>query len=309
MARAGYLAVSAAAILWAAGATVAGRMFERDASPIELTAARAWIALLGLSAFLLVRRGRAQRPRVPAARAALGTIVFFGASIAAANAMYYLAISRLPVAIAIVIQYTAPGLVVLWTALAERRAPSRRVVGALALAFAGVGLLAELPEVIARGNLTLDAWGIAAALGSSVAFSIYMLTGERVGPVYGSAGALVRGFAVASAFWVVFLAFRGRPDTLLDPSFAGGIAFVGVGATIAPFLLFLWGLGFVGASRAGIVSTLEPVAAAVFAFVWLDQTLGGVQIAGAVMVIAGITIVQSERPAPVEVMAEAAALE
>ena len=60
---------------------------------------------------------------------------------------------------------------------------------------------------------------------------------------------------------------------------------------------------------ASIVSTLEPLAAAVIAFVWLDQTLSGWQLAGGLLVIAGIGLVQIERPLSPEVLAERAAVE
>ena len=306
MSRAGYLAASAAAILWAAGATVAGRMFERGASPLQLTAARSWIGVLTVGALILVvRRTRAQ----PRRRAPFAHIVVFGAAIAAVNFSYYFAISRLPVAIAIVIQYTAPGLVVLYAAVVERVRPSPRVMAALGLALVGVALLAEVPSLIARGELTLDALGLLAAFGSAISFTAYMLSGQALGARVGPDGALLRGFVVASIIWIVALSFGGRPDTLLDPSLTGQILFVSIGATVAPFLLFLWGIGRVGASRAGIVSTLEPLTAALFAWIWLSQSLDPLQIAGGVMVVAGIAVVQSERPRDQQMLVEAAAVE
>jgi drug/metabolite transporter (DMT)-like permease len=235
--------------------------------------------------------------------------VVFGASIAAANFFYYASLSYLPVAVAITVQYTAPGLVVLWTAVAERRAPSGRVLGALVLAFVGVALLAELPVVLRQGESTLSGLGVAAALAAAVAFAAYMVTGEKVGRALGAERALVRGFLVASVIWVAVQASRGRPDTLLDPEFVPWVVFLAMCTTLAPFLLFLWGLERVDASRAGIVSTLEPLAAALIAFVWLSESLSPLQIAGGVLVVGGIGVVQSERPAPAEVVAERAALE
>jgi len=75
-----------------------------------------------------------------------------------------------------------------------------------------------------------------------------------------------------------------------------------------PFLLFVWGLERVPASNAGIVSTLEPLAAAVIAFIWLGERLSAEQITGALMVLIGIGVVQLERPAPDEVLVERAAI-
>lgn len=300
----GYLAVSAAAILWAIGGAFASYLIDEGASLTELTEARAWITALALGAVVLGRRRRAP----PKGRVAWPWFVVFGLAIAAANFTYYASLSRLPVAIAITVQYTAPGLVVLATAVGERRRPAARVIGALAGAMVGVALLAELPVVVSSGELRLDGLGLLTAGASAVAFAVYMLTGARVG-VIGAQHAVFRGFCVASVLWIVVQVSRGRPDTLLDPRFTWGIVFLAVATTIMPFMLFVWGLGRVSASDAGIVSTLEPLAAACIAWVWLGQSLSGWQIAGALLVLAGIGIVQAQRPAPEAVLTERAALE
>jgi drug/metabolite transporter (DMT)-like permease len=117
------------------------------------------------------------------------------------------------------------------------------------------------------------------------------------------------GFVVASVFWLLFQLTQGRPDTLLDTSFTLGIFFLGIVGTIAPFLLFVWGLRIVSASAAGVVSTLEPVAAAGLAFWWLGQTLTPLQSFGAASVIVGIAIVQTHRPPSPEVLLESTAVE
>ena len=294
MQRLGFLAVSAAAILWAFGGTYARTLIDDGASALEITEARAWIAFLALGSwtFLRSRRGREVAPRE---RCPAWIVVVFGLSIAAANYFYYSAVGSLPVAVAIVIQYTAPGLVVLWLAFASRKAPSSRVVLALIAALGGVALLSELPEVLSGGGTSLSARGVAAAIVSAFAFASYIITGEYVERAAGPVGSLARGFGIASMLWIVIQATRGRPDTLLDSSLVPGVILLGIVATIIPFSLFLWGLARIGPSRAGIVSTLEPLSAAVLAYFWLDQSLSGIQIAGAALVVAGIAVVQSER--------------
>jgi drug/metabolite transporter, DME family len=309
--RAGYAAVSLAAVLWAIGGAYASHLIDRGASFVELTEARAWITAAAL--LLVVGRRRNGAPSAPmregpqAPRLAL--VVLFGLAIAGANFMYYASLARLPVAVAITVQYTAPGLVVLVTAVRERKRPSALVLGALVAAMIGVGLLAELPVVLREGELRLDGLGLAAAGMAALSFAAYMLTAEGVGRSFGALGGVMRGFVVASVLWVVVQVVRGRPDTLLDATFLPGILFLAIFTTIAPFLLFVWGLGRVRATDAGIVSTLEPLAAALIAFVWLDQSLSGWQLAGATLVIVGIGLVQAERPASEEVLAERAAID
>jgi drug/metabolite transporter, DME family len=292
----GFAAVATAAILWAFGGTYARTLIDKGASPLEITEARAWIAFLALGAYAVWRGKRAENPPHPL------FVVALGIAIATANYFYYSAIADLPVAVAIVIQYTAPAMVVAWLAVVLRRLPSLRVGLALLGAVFGVALLADLPNVLSDSAVSLSGKGIAAALISAVAFAGYILLGERVVPAYGPEGALARGFGVASAGWIVVQATRGRPDTLLDGSLLPGIVLIAVVATIIPFVLFLWGLQRIGASRAGIVSTLEPLSAAILAYFWLDQTLDAWQFAGAALVVVAIAVVQSEReqaaPAP-----------
>ncbi len=294
MDRLGFLAVSAAAVLWAFGGTYARKLIDRGASPLEITEARAWIAFLALGAWTLWR-GRVRGKREPGEPVSTWIVVLFGLSLAAANYFYYSAVAPLPVAVAIVIQYTAPGLVVLWLGVVAKKRPSRRVVAALAAAFAGVALLSELPDALSGGATSLAPRGVAAAIASAFAFAAYILTGEYVERSAGPVGSLVRGFGIASVLWIVIQATRGRPDTLLDTSLLPGVLLLAVVATIIPFSLFLWGLARIGPSRAGIVSTLEPLSAALLAYFWLDQSLGGPQLAGAALVMVGIAVVQAER--------------
>jgi drug/metabolite transporter (DMT)-like permease len=95
---------------------------------------------------------------------------------------------------------------------------------------------------------------------------------------------------------------------MLDMRFVPGVLFLAIATTVAPFWLFVWGMERVRASNAGIVSTLEPLTAALIAYVWLGQGLSAWQIAGGVMVLGGVAVVQMDRPVSDEVMVERAAL-
>ena len=70
---------------------------------------------------------------------------------------------------------------------------------------------------------------------------------------------------------------------------------MGLGGTLAPFLLFVWAVGHVRAARAAIAATLEPVLAAIVAWSWLGQALSLQQVAGGVLVIAAVTRLQMSR--------------
>jgi drug/metabolite transporter, DME family len=280
-ARLGFTAIALAAAGWALAAIVARRLFDSGVSPLDLSAARSVIAGLGLAPALLRSHGTDRLP-VP-------HVICLGLSIALVNAAYYLAIERLTVAVAIVLQYTAPALVVGWTALIWRRPPSREILVALVAAVVGVVLVVELVGGDVGG---LSAAGVGFGLASAVLFGAYSLLAEAASRVYGALGAMARAFAVASTFWVLVQFLRGPPEELLIWRNVPEILFVGIVGTLLPFLLYVWGIGRVRAERATIAATLEPVFAAAAAWVWLGQTLTLTQLLGGMLVLGAVLLLQ-----------------
>lgn len=290
----GIAAIATAAALWAIAAVVASDLFDAGVPPIELAEARSIVAALGFIALAHARRGVAPRP------ISLGSVgrlhlIALGLSIALVNAAYYLAIDRLPVAVAVVLQYTAPAMVVAYTAVTARRIPSREIIVAVFAAIVGVVLVAELPG----GELgTLDFLGIAFGLCSAVLFATYTLLSEPAGMTWGAIGAMRRAFIVAAVAWVVFQIPRGWPAELFDQGNLLQVVYVGVFGTLMPFLLYVWAIGIVRTDRATIAATLEPVLAAVVAWVWLGQGLSVMQIAGGLLVIGAVAMLQLRRTRP-----------
>jgi drug/metabolite transporter, DME family len=290
----GIAAIAGAAALWAIAAAVASDLFDKGVAPVELAEARSVVAAVGFSVLSLGRRSAAPR------RASGGIrplhLVALGLSIALVNAAYYLAIDRLPVAVAIVLQYTAPAMVVAYTAVSARRRPSKEIVLAVTAAVVGVVLVAEVPG----GDLgTLDALGIVFGLCSGVLFATYSLLSDAAGRAWGPIEAMRRAFLVAAAAWVVFQIPRGWPAELFDPGNVLQVLYVGLFGTLTPFLLYVWAIGIVRPDRATIAATLEPVLAAIVAWVWLGQELSAMQIGGGLLVIGAVALLQIRRTRPV----------
>jgi len=280
----GLVAVAAAAALWAIAAAAARTLFDDGVTPMELVQARAYIAALGLA--LLPEAWK--RPEVGNPRA----VVALGLAIALVNAFYYLAIERLAVAVALVLQYTGPAVVVAWVALSHRKRPPAEILAALVATFVGVVLVSE---VLAGDIGSLDAVGIACGLGAAVMFATYTLVSERAGHLYGVIGSLFRGFCVASLLWVAVQIPQGWPHALTASENLPRVLFVGVVGTLAPFLLYLWGVKQIRAQRAVIAATLEPVIAGVVAWVWLDQVLTPLQLIGGSIIVVAVASLQMRR--------------
>ena len=282
---AGLAAVALAAAFWALGATVASDLFASGVSPFELAEARAMVAMIGLGLLPASWRPR-QRSISP-----LKTLAF-GLSLALVNLTYYFAIDRLAVAVAIVLEYTAPVLVIAWAALIARRSPSREVRIAVVAAVTGV-ILVSGP--LTGGGGSVDGLGIAMGLAAAFFFAIYTVLSEDTGAAFGPLGTMFRGFVIASAFWILFQIPQGWPETIFVADRIPKVLFVGLGGTLLPFLLYVWGIGRVRAERAAIAATLEPPIGGVIAWVWLGQTLSPGQVAGGLLVIGAILLL-NRRP-------------
>ena len=289
-----------AAALWAGAAAVASHLFDSGVAPLELVEARAVIAAAGLGLLTVLgkRRARSLKPRGDSARSARASVIALGLALALVNLAYYLAIDRLAVAVAIVLQYSAPALVVLWTALSTRRRPSRRVLVSLFAAVLGVVLVSE---VLAGDLGRLDLFGIAMGLASAALFATYTLLSEKAEAAYGPLGAVTRAFVVAAVFWAVVQIPFGWPEALFEATNVGPVLFVGIAGTLVPFLLYVWGVGHIRSERASIAATLEPVLAALFAWIWLDQSLSPMQIAGGALVLLAVATLHARRVEAVHV--------
>jgi DME family drug/metabolite transporter len=106
-----------------------------------------------------------------------------------------------------------------------------------------------------------------------------------------------RAFLVSSLFWVTIQFSQGFPEAVFLPENLLGILFVGIGGTLIPFSLMCWGIQQVRAERGAIAATLEPVIAAVLAWLWLGQSLNFSQILGGILVIGAIALLQIHQAA------------
>lgn len=278
----GLVAILLSVLCWALAANVAFDLFADGINPLEMAGVSAMIATFGL-AILHSFWGRGQTRPMSLKQFALGLVLVF---LVAAD---YIAIQQLPVAIAIVLLFTSPILVVLWTAFAARRAPSRLVLIALTLSILGVVLVSKLWE----SSLGEINWfGIGIGLSTAVFFAAYIILSEQIASTGESIGIMLKTYAVASLFWLAYQLTQGLPLTLLTPNHFPKVLVVGIIGNFLPYLLFLWSIQRVQAERAAIVATLEPLVAAILAWLWFGQTLTLLQIMGGVLIITAVTALQ-----------------
>ncbi|OGO69441.1 MAG: hypothetical protein A3H36_01350 [Chloroflexi bacterium RIFCSPLOWO2_02_FULL_71_16] len=224
----------------------------------------------------------------------LPLISFFGVfALAGVQWAYYESIQRLPLGVALVIQYTGPLVM-----LAYARWRGLRVGGRLWLA--GALTLAGSFLVVGAYDadlLSLNLAGIPYAVLSMVIFVVYFLLAERILARYAVWTLLVYGFGSALVAWTIVRPIWLLPWTVVaEPVNTALLAGVIVFGTTLPFALIFLSVSLIPAARTGLTSTAEPVVAVVAAWLLLSEMLAVPQLIGGAVVLVGIAVAQSLRP-------------
>jgi len=261
--------------------------------------------LRSTGAFLLILLGLAlfARPRLKVSRRELPFLAAYGViGFALVQIFYFIAIKRLPVGIALLIEYTAPVLIALWARFGEHKPVRRRFWAALALAMVGLAMVAE----VWRGGATLDGIGVLAGFAAAVSLAFYFVLGER--SVSGGRRDAVSLTCYAFGFAALLLALiqpwwsfpwhiLGESTDVLGPSlpvWSLTIWLVVLG-TVAPFLLLIGSLSHLTATGSSVVAMLEPVLAIVVAWVVLGESLAVAQVIGGAVVLLGVLLAETSR--------------
>ena len=298
----GVAMVAGAAILFAVNGSVSKVVLQSGLTSIQLTQARSIGAALGFALILAVTNPG----RLRVTWRELPFLAVFGITgVAFVQWLYFVSIHRLPVGIALLIEYLAPLLVALWARYVLHEDVRRRIWAALALALVGLSLIVEL---WGTGDSALDSIGIAASLAACVAYAAYILMAERGVTRRDPISLVAYGFAFAALFWLVVQPIWEFPFGTMDDSVSllGNlddrtaplwllVTFIVLVGTMATFALVVSALRHLSATRVGIVAMLEPVAAAVVAWAWLGESLTVPQLVGGAVVLAGIALAQTAR--------------
>jgi drug/metabolite transporter (DMT)-like permease len=287
--RLGYLLAAVAAAMFAVNGSLARFLLDDGVSAVHLSQLRATLSFAILAAALALLAP--QRLRI--ARRDVPRMAWLGvAGLALVQLTYFLAIDRLAISVALVVQYLGPLMVLLWLRVVHGRRLSPSLYGAVALSIAGSALVVEVYDVGA-----LDGLGLAFALAAAVTFALYLVGSERAGHVYSAFTTLVWGFGFATLFWLVLSPPWTFPfgDFAALENLALGLGVVVVG-TLLPFLLSVTALRHLPAPRVAVVATLEPVLATLIAWAVHDEALAAVQLLGVAVVVAAVAWVQTHPP-------------
>lgn len=224
-------------------------------------------------------------------RALLAAFAMGAVGYATQSGLFFSALDRMDASLLALVLYTYPVLVcAAAVALGRERASARRVL-ALLVASGGVVLV-----LAGAATGSFDALGAAMGFGAAVAYTVYILVGDRVSrgvPLLALAALVCTGAATTFAAAAVV---RGGVDLSFGAAGFGWIGAIALVSTVGAILMFFAGLARVGPSAAAILSVFEPVVTVALAAAAFGESLGLVQLAGGALVLAAVLVMQWPGP-------------
>lgn len=297
--RRGYLLVLAATVCWSTSGTFIRLIlnnfaftswtlaFWRDAFTFVMFLLV--VAALGVGAATRHSGNVTPRPqRLRVARKDLLSLAAMGAlSIGLFHVIWNQAVRMIPVAVATVLNYTAPFFVVLFAWVLWRERPTRVQTLALVLAFVGCLLVTGAYDF---SNADLNWLGLLMGLLSGVTYGTLSIFGKRALKKYDPWTVMTYAFGFGA-----LTVFTLQPAAIVQSITLPPVAWLAVGvlalvSTVAGFSFYMNGLKTLSASSASITATLEPVIATGLAFVLLGEAVSPIQMAGGVLVIGAVAL-------------------
>lgn len=288
------------AVAFAFNGVISKLVLTDGLSAWRLAQVRCMGAFLVLLLFVLIR----SRESLKITRSELPGLAAYGViGFAAIQAGYFIAIARMPISIALIIEFTAPIWIVLYIRFIRRMHVPSMMWLSLGLGFLGLLLVGQ----VWRG-LTLNGIGIIAAFVDAFALAVYFLLGERLIAKRSTDTLMVWGLGFASLVWTIVTPLWSFPIHIFTQqinlqgifknyTLPGWILILWIilMGTILPYVLILSGLKYLSASTSSVIGMLEPVVAGGFAWWWLGEILTPIQLIGGVVVIVGIILADRVR--------------
>jgi drug/metabolite transporter (DMT)-like permease len=282
-----------AALFFSTSGTLGKSVMAAGITPEQVAAARISLAGLVLLAGVALVAPRKLRVR----RAQLPLLAGYGLlGVAGVQLLYFVAAGRIPVGIAILLEFVSPVLIALWVRFVRRHRLPRPVWAGIGLAMVGLALVAQVWQ-----GITLDGLGLLAALGAALCSAAYFLLGERAVADVDPLGLVTWGMLIgAVAIGFVVPPWRWPAGLLGTRVALGGwhppvwllLTLLVLVATVLAYACGISALRHLPASVASVLGLVEPVIVTVTAWVLLGEELTWPQLLGSAILLTGAYIVQ-----------------
>ncbi|MCC5582116.1 EamA family transporter [Microtetraspora sp. AC03309] len=263
-----------------------------------------WVRMAGAGLLLVVALAivRPKALRIPRDRL-LFVAAYALIAVAAVQGLFFFVITRLPVGVALLLEYTAPVLVVVWVRFVRGLRLARSAYLGAVVAVAGLAVVVEVWD-----GIRLDALGLMAGLVAAACCAGYFLMNDAFSDddmdplgliAWGMTGAAVALLPLSRPWNIDWAAF-GRTATVGGHTLPvlGAALWLILVATVAAYITGVIAVRRLSAAVGATVATLEVIAGAVIAWFLLGERLGGAQIVGGAVVLAGALLAQSAAARP-----------
>jgi drug/metabolite transporter, DME family len=301
----GYLFIAAATFFWGLSAAMGRAVFTgkllggvqalRPIDPVILAQSRTTLSFLVLAPLLLLRNRSALRVggKYVAQFFLLGIL-----GVAASNFLYFYAIEKTTVALAIVLQYVAPVWVLVYMLARRLQRPTVRRFSGVILAVVGCGLAVGgiaaqrgFPWLAISGP-HYNTLGVIAGEMAAVSFAFYNVYGQHLLQLYDRWTVLLYTLLGAALFWLIV----NPPWKIIAQHYSSGqwlfMAVFAITSMLVPFSLYFAGLQRLDPTRAIVTACLEPVWAILLTALLLEELVSATQLVGIVIVLATTILIQ-----------------
>jgi drug/metabolite transporter (DMT)-like permease len=278
---AGVLLVATAGVLYGTLVILAKLAYATGIAPLPLLVLRYGIAaLLMWAALALTRRDLL---KVPRKERALG--IGLGLLYATQSFVYFWGFQTVSASTTGLLFNTFPLWIALFAFVFLREHITYPVLAALGLGFVGTALTSGFV------GGTVDGRGVVLILAAACGYAIYVVAARKTTATLNPESVAAHVFLGSAAGFLAAAALTGNLPLGAPLDSIGYAIALAVVATLLPILLFLKGLRLIGAARAGVIGTLEPVVTVILAFAVLGEQLGALQwVGGALVVLASLLV-------------------
>jgi inner membrane transporter RhtA len=199
-------------------------------------------------------------------------VVPYGLSLGAMNLIFYMAIERIPIGLAVTLEFIGPLLVAIFG--------SRRLIDYCWVLLAGAGIVLIAPWT----NDRVDSLGVIFALLAGALWAAYIVLGGKISKIMNGGQAVSTGMLFAAILILPFGFYENGLANLTPKLFGMGVALALLSSAI-PFTLEMKALGQLPPRTFSILMSLEPAAASICAFIFLQENLSFYEILAVVCVV------------------------
>jgi len=296
--RLGLLSATGSAVTFGFSGPLAKSLMTAGWSPTAAVTARLVLGALVLASFATIVKPDWLRE----ARAHARTVVAYGLiPVAGAQLCFYSAVAHLPVAVALLVEYSAPILVVGWVWVTTKKAPGRLTLAGAGLAIAGVTLVLDVFSPVTPST-HVDLVGVAWALGAAVCAACYFVMSDEVTADGSGLNAitLAAGSLLVAAVAIALLGTSGvmhlqftNNDAMLGGSnvpWLVPVVLMAVVATAIAYPLGISGVARLRPSFASLMGLAEVLFAVLAAWLLLGEAIRPIQAVGGVVVLLGLSL-------------------